>query len=250
MQSKNNSLSYTRPAKNEPAAQKTEASNTTVVLLSGESGNRMKSYGPHILQKIPNGETLIEYQVRTIKKHIPYCEIILSYNENADKLSKKIPDCVRIVENQLRDTNEVEEMRLCINNTTTDNILFICSDMFFDDKMFSCINNKSFHKGRSFLIYENRGMIGSDSIGITIVRNRATILSYGLEKKWGRIFFAGKDDIKSLKNFCREPNNKRLFMHEAVNKLLEKGSMAAYNPECLLYRVESLGDIRKIPEGV
>lgn len=240
-------MSYTRPAKNEEAKQNTTTS-TTVVLLTGNSGYRMKSYGPPILQKMPNGELLMDHQVKIIKKCIPYCDIIISCNSNIDKIVKKKPSGVRLIENQLHDSNEVEEVRLCLNNAVTDNVLFICSDMYFDETVFSGININKFNENKSFIIYDTNGSISSDSIGVTITKNRATIMSYGLVNKWARFFFLGKNDIKSFTNFCKEPNNKRLFMHEAINNLLEKKSINAFNPSCTLYRIESISDMEKLPK--
>lgn len=237
-----NDSSYTRPAKsNKEQKSNQNKSDITVVLLAGNPGHRMKSYGLPLLQTIPSGEILMHHQINVINKCLPNSEIIISCSDYVNKIYKLKPSNVRIVENKSEDTNEVEEMRLCLNNITTDNVLFICSDMYFSEK---CISDLVFEK--SFIVYDTKNLINQDSIGVTVVNKKATIMSYGISNKWGRIFYTSKQDLKMLRNFCRNEKNEKLFIHEAINYLLERCNIYAFNHDSVMYRVESASDVREM----
>lgn len=231
-----NSDSYARPAKRSPKKE-----GITVVLLAGNLGIRMKTYGPQCLQKI-DGDTLLDLQVKAIKEALPNSEIIITCREYVDKISKAKPDCVRLVESQIEDTNEVEEIRLAINNCTTDNLLIIGSDVFFDKNML-----KDLDFSRSFVIYETKGVMRPDSVGMTIVNGKATIMSYALGKKWTRIAHINKSAKRSLNNFCKQPNNSKMYAHEALNYVMDKNPVYAHEKK-LIYCIDRIDDLKGLEE--
>ena len=232
-----NSKRFTRPSKKEADM------GTTVVLLAGNLGYRMTTFGPQCLQKLSNGDFLLDHQVKTIKECLPRSEIIITCRDYIQKMVRHKPDGVRLVESKLEDTNEVEEIRLAINNCTTDNMLFIQSDTFFEKNVL-----KGLDFSRSFVIFETKGMMRHDSVGVTVVNSKATIMSYAVDKKWGRIFNINKTAKKSLNNFCRNDAHKKMYAHEALNYVMDKCPVYAIETKDLLYCVDRIDDVEGLGE--
>lgn len=226
-----------------PAKRKTGPSNTTAVLLAGNPGWRMKSYGPQCLQKLSNGKLLLDKQIDSIKSVLPKSEIIISCKDFLTKILNNKPDDVRVVQSQIVDSNEVEEIRLCLNNITTDNVLFICSDMYFDKNLFSDVDFND-----SFAIYENSNMMSYDSVGMTVVNGKATIMAYGVDNKWTRVFYVNRRGKISLNNYCKNENHKKMFAWEAINYVMDKAPVSAIKTNSKVFCVENTNDVRKLKE--
>jgi len=224
-----------------PARKKEVPSDITVVLLAGNPGWRMKSYGPQCLQKLSTGQTLLDKQVSSIRAVLPESEIIITCKDYLTKILNNKPYDVRVVQSQIEDSNEVEEIRLALNNTITDNVLFVCSDMYFDRNIF---NSVDFNE--SFVLYETNNMMASDSVGVTIVNGKASIMSYGIDNKWARIFYVNQRGKVSLNHYCKNEQNQKMFAWEAVNYVVDKSSVFAYRTDSNLYCVENTNDIRKL----
>ena len=89
----------------------------SVVILAAGMNYRAKSYGPKCLLTDKNDITLLSLQINNIRAVYPESEIILTVGFEADKILKKVPSDVRIIENQLyENTNTIEEIRLSLNN--------------------------------------------------------------------------------------------------------------------------------------
>lgn len=228
-----NSSSYSRPAK-----QTSEQHKTTVVLLAGNLGFRMTTYGPQCLQKLSDGDFLLTHQVKAIRHCIPNCEIMITCREYSDKLLRNKPDDVRLIETR-SETNEVEEIRVALNNSITDSVLFIGSDTYFDKNLLNGLD-----LSRSFVIFETQGMMRPDSVGMTVSNDKATIMSYSLDKKWVRIFNINKTGKISLNNFCKQEDNKKMYAHEALNYVMDKCPVYAYETKSKVYCIDRVDDLK------
>jgi choline kinase len=189
-------------------------------ILSAGLGARIKTYEPRSLIKI-NGKTLIERQIAAINNNFNDPEIIGVFGPGINKISKAMLGKIRIVENQnYESTNNSESLRLAINNCLTKSVMFFHGDILFTNGIF-----ESLDFSKSFILYEDRGMIDEKEIGVTVIKNNATILSYGLEDKWCQIAFLQKKELKILRsifsNFSK--HDKKMLTFEVINKIIELG---------------------------
>lgn len=198
---------------------------TAIIILSAGVGNRIKSNEPRSLIKIGN-KTLIEHQIDSIECSIENSEIIGVFGYAIEKIIKKIGQQIRIVENQIyQQTNGSESLRLAVNNTTKNNILFFHGDLYFNKET---LENANFKK--SFLVVDSTGMMKSKEIGVTIQKKKATILSYGLPTKWCQIAFITGKELRIMKNIFSKfhGSQKKLLSFEIINKMISMGA----NFEC------------------
>jgi len=200
---------------------------TTIIILAANIGYGMRSYGPKSLININNNETLLEYQLNLIQTSFPNSDVILVVGFSADRLIKKCPSGIRIVENQLYETtNEVEQMRLALNCTLTDNVLIIKDDIIFNQDTLYSIS-----KENSCIIYDSSNRIDSNNIGVTVVNNYATYFSYDIDTKWCHILYLTQKENKILKNLCNKKDRAKMYLHEVLNLMLNKiGKIKAIEP--------------------
>lgn len=207
-----------------------DRSDITVVILAANIGYGMKSYGPKTLFNINDKETLLEYQINILQTTFPKCEIILVVGFQADRIIKKCPPGIRIVENQLYETtNEVEQIRLALNCTLTENVLIIKDDIVFNAETL-----RSITRDKSCLIYDSKNQIDNENIGITVVDDVATIFAYGINTKWCHIIYLTKKELNILKSICNRRNLERLYLFEVLNTMLKRiGKMKAIEPQAM-----------------
>ena len=199
---------------------KKEADKMGFAILSAGLGARIKTYEPRSLLKI-NGKTLIERQVSAINNNFNDPEIIGVFGPGVNRISKTMLGKIRIVENQnYESTNNSESLRLAVNNCLTKSIMFFHGDILFTNGLFESLD---FNK--SFILYEDRGMIDEKEIGVTVINNNATILSYGLEEKWCQIAYLHKRELKILRNIFSNftKHDKKMLTFEIINKIIELG---------------------------
>lgn len=214
-----------------------------VIILSAGVGSRIKSNEPRSLIKI-GGKCLIEHQIDIINNNIENHEIIGVFGYSIDKIIKKMAGKLRVVENQIyQSTNNSESLRLAVNNTNKNNILFFHGDLYFNDAIFKNANFK-----KSFLIIDNKQMMKSKEIGITMQSNKATILSYGLSTKWCQMAFITGKELKILKNILHklQGNQKKLLSFEIINKMISMGAnFECYEPKNMsIIEIDCIKDIK------
>ena len=214
--------------------------NIVFVILSAGVGNRMRSYGPKCLFKTSE-ETILDKQISTIKSNFLNNEIILVVGFEANKVIKKISDDIRVVENQLyQATNSAESLRLAINNSVADKIFFIHGDLIFNKETF---DNLDFSK--SFVVVDSKNQINDDEVGITIVNNRATFFSYGLDTKWCQMAYIRGKEFSILKSLYSKPGKDKLYTFEMLNMIIDKkGVLLAVEPEDMYIKeIDSFKDL-------
>ena len=87
-------------------------------------------------------------------------------------------------------------------------------------------------------------MMKQDSVGMTIVNGKTTIMSYSLDNKWGKIFNVNNASKKRLNQFCRQDGNTKMYAHEALNYVVDKNPVYAYECKGILYSVERVDDLK------
>tara|TARA_R110002051_G_scaffold8124_1_gene34611 strand:- start:1948 stop:2676 length:729 start_codon:yes stop_codon:yes gene_type:complete len=218
-------------------------SDIAVIILSAGVGSRIKSNEPRSLIKI-GGKTLIEHQINFVENNIEDAETIGVFGYSADKIIKKIAGKIRIVENQIFDkTNNSESLRLAVNNTNKKNILFFHGDLYFNHEILDDANFK-----KSFIIVDNKGMMKNKEIGVTMSKNKATILSYGLSTKWCQIAFMTGRELKILRSILNKlrGSRKKLLSFEIINLIISSGgNFECHEPNNMsIIEIDSIKDIK------
>lgn len=221
----------------------------SVVVLSSSIGHRMKTYGPKSLLKITESQTVLDLQIQTISMVYPNSEIVLVVGFEADKVIKRTPENVRIVENQLyQTTNTIEEARLALNNVVNDKILIIHGDL-----LFSCEAIDNLTKDGSCAVVDSHNQIAEDEVGVTVVDGNATVFSYGISRKWCQIVYLCGKELKYFKSFCCDREKRKLYVYEGLNSILDKnGIIKAIEPKDMsIVKIDSAKDFKEIKdEGV
>lgn len=196
----------------------TNIDNVTVIILAANINYGMKSYGAKSLINVNSKETLIEYQIRIIRESFVNPDIIIVVGFSADRVIKKCPSNVRIVENiNFENTNEIEQLRLALNCSIYENALIIKDDVIFNVSTLKNVVND-----RSFVVYDSQGQIDSNNIGINVINGFATFFTHESLNKWCHITYLINKELKIIRGICNNREKAKLYLFEALNLMLEK----------------------------
>jgi len=206
---------------------KVDRNDITIIILAANIGYGMKSYGPKSLLNINPNEILLEYQLNLLQTSFPNSDILVVVGFLADRLIKRCPPGIRIIENQLfESTSEVEQMRLALNCTLTDNVLVIKDNIVFNEDTLYCIS-----KDQGCLIYDSNNQIDTSNIGLTVIDGYATTFAYEIEDKWCHIAYLTKRETQILRTICNKRERGKMYLHEALDITLQRiGKMRAIEP--------------------
>lgn len=199
--------------KNQPTIQ--------VIILAAGAGARTRSYEPRCLLKF-EGKTILDHQLEAVNEILIKSEISIVGGIEGNKIIKKIDNNIRFVENQLyENTNSGESLRLGVNNSLLDNVLFFHGDLIFNSKVFDGVN---FDK--SFVLVDSSGQMSEKEVGATVVEDKLTVLSYNLPTKWCQIAYLNKPECDILRKLLirQDFDTKYLLTFEVLNKMIELGA--------------------------
>jgi choline kinase len=213
-----------------------------VIILAAGVGSRTKSYEPRCLLKYGN-KTILDNQLNIFKNKFNNAEISVVCGFDTHRMIRKIDKRARVVENtNYENTNNGESLRLGINNSMLDNIIFLHSDLIISDTLFDKV---SFDK--SFIFVDSQNKFDDKEVGVTIVNNKANILSYSLPTKWCQIAYLNQNETAILRKLLMKPeiNSKILLTFEIINKIIEHGgSFECYEiGNTFIKEIDTLKDI-------
>jgi choline kinase len=213
-----------------------------VIILSAGIGARTKSYEPRCLLRW-NGKTILENQIDIVNDRFNKCDISVVCGHDINKIIRKVGKTVRIIENQIYETtNSAESLKLAVNNTHLDNIMFMHGDLIITPDIFNKIN-----LNESFLLVDSGTKFEEKEVGVTVVNGKATVLCYNLSTKWCQIAFLAENESNILRKILlrNDFNSKFLLTFEVVNKIIEAGgSFKCVEVEnSFIKEIDSLKDI-------
>ena len=212
-----------------------------VAILAAGVGVRIKSHEPRSLLKIRD-RALIDYQIDAINGYFNTVDIVCVVGYDAQRVIKRVRDSARIVENQLFDsTNNSESLRLALNNTHSQGVLFVHGDLLFNSETLMLDYSKS------FVVIDTKGQMEKKEVGLTLESNgNASIFSYGLECKWAQIAYITGKELRIAKQLFMkfETQHKKMLSFEILNKIIEQGgAFKCHEPEGM--RILEIDKIRK-----
>lgn len=232
----------TQPKRDKPTAPPAKHSNVSVIILGGSLGYRMKSYGPKSLLKLSDGQTILEKQVVAINQCFDNPEIILTIGEKADKVIKKRPHNIHLIENELYNiTNNAAETRLGINACTNRKILIIDAGVIFNHHAITDIMDRS-----SIIISDK--YIQESEVGVTVIDGMASIFSYELHTKWCKIVSLIGKELDLFRKFINNRDRSKHFMFEIMNDVINSGGkFVALCPEKMkIKNIHSIEDLHNV----
>jgi len=218
-----------------------------IIIPAAGLGKRMKSYGPKPLIKIKNDITILDNQLRLLKKSVPISNIILVCGFQADVLMRNTPSNIIKIENEDYENNNVVRsigigLRACMND-----VMVVYGDLVFNDY---CISAIDFNKS-SMLACDN--IMDDQEVGCT-VNNRGFVenMMYELDKKWGQITFFKGRELGMLKEVCWSPENNNIFGFEAINKIIDKGGKFLYcqHDKAKVIDIDTSKDLERVKEVI
>lgn len=189
-----------------------------IIILSAGIGARIKSYEPRSLIRIKKTESLLEHQISLFNENINKCSITTVVGYSANKVIRKVQGKTKIVENQLYESsNNSESLRLALNNSSYDRIMFIHGDLYFDDSIFKYMNFNE-----SFVLSSQ--LFAEKEVGLMNVNGYATIFSYSLPVKWAQIAFLKDKELDLLRKiYLKDEDFKYNLTFEMLNKVIDSG---------------------------
>ena len=192
-----------------------------IVILAAGIGARTKSYEPRCLLKFNNKKTIVENQMDILGNIFNKAEISIVGGFGIDKIIRKIGKRARVIENQMYETtNSGESLKLAVNNSLLDNVLFLHGDLVISEELFNTAN-----VNQSFLLVDSSGKFEEKEVGVTVVDKKATVLSYNLPTKWCQIAFLAENELAILRRLFLKSdfNPKFMLTFEIINKIMENG---------------------------
>lgn len=224
-----------------PAKKNIIDNNIDVVILAAGAGRRMRSFGSKSLLPVKNN-TLIDYQIETIKTYLPNADIVAVLGYEIDKIYKHIPSFVRVVENERYETTtSTRSAFIGIRACSKNNILIINGDLYFNNKLFEiCINESS-------ILVDKSGMISSNKLGVITDNGYVSCFNFDINVKWGQAFNLYANDIEIFQKICIE-TKQEVIISEILQTMINKNiSIKTMEPKGMqLVEIDSYKDLERI----
>ena len=212
--------------------------NNTFIILAAGAGRGMACYGPKCLLTYQN-ETVLDYQIKTIRNFDLNAEIIVVAGFHARRIIGKMDHRIRIIENVRYDeTNSVESLRLALNACIPGNVYVIHGDIIFSPAALSP------KKEECWVFVDDCGRIPKTEVGAVSVDGSVTNLSYGLKQGWGQIAYITYEHFEEAKKIL-SIIDKNSSTFEFINKMIKRGvKFVPYkNNKCVLKEIGSIKDL-------
>lgn len=222
---------------------KKDQTKVSIILLAAGPGNRMKSLGVRSLIKLPNGDSVLEYQLKTINTVFNNNETILVTGHEADKVMNRTPiNIVKIENERYETTNVARSISIGLRACTTDHVFVIYGDLLFNEEALRIPLEYS------SLLIETHGLMKDSQIGCNIDRDNIELLLYGLENKWAQIIYLTNKELKLFKHIAWNRNNEKKFGFEIINEVIDSGGRftAIKNTLAKVFDIDSGKDLEKV----
>ena len=190
----------------------------TIIIAAAGAGRRMKSYGPKSLLTI-KGKTILSRQLEEIRTEFPTANIVLVCGFEADKvMDRACGDIITLENENYQDTNITRSVSIALRAINTSRVLIMCGDLVFskgtlkhvDCKVSSILANKNKHK--------------SSEVGCVINQDKnIENMMYDLDLKWAQVIYLQDRALQIFKKLVFDRSNKKLFLFEIINKLVDSG---------------------------
>ena len=214
-------------------------SNMLIVIPSAGIGKRMRSHGPKATIELSDGETVINRQVKILKKIFPKSKIAIIVGFQKDKF-EKIQNVHYIDNDNYENTNVTYSINLALQKFNCSSVLLIYGDLVFTKDIF--VNMPHL---KSWICLDNQQNHRSNEVGINVVDDKVVHFSYGLQNKWAQIAFLKGFELELFKNIASKNSSMKKFCFEIFNEIIDmNGEFDCYtNKKWKMVEIDTIKDI-------
>ncbi|HAI17828.1 MAG TPA: hypothetical protein DCM10_07345 [Xanthomarina gelatinilytica] len=217
----------------------------TVIIPAAGTGRRMKTYGPKPMINIGK-KTILQRQIDIIKEYFKSVRFIIVTGFESDKLIQNSPKDFIKLENELyKETNVARSVSIALNAVESDRVLVLMGDLVFSKEAIGMLDYNSSCTSASIDSHREA------EVGCIISKNGVLLnMMYDLELKWNQIVYLQGKELKLFKEACTKRRNKKLFLFEIMNKVIDKGGKikCIINDKIKVIDVDNSKDLLKIKE--
>lgn len=222
----------------------------SIVIPAAGLGSRMKSYGPKSLTKIKDDITIIDNQLKHIKRYFRGSQVIVVAGFEAEKVKRKFAGTsVQVVENhQYEETNVAASIAIGINEAKHRDVIIIYGDL-----VFNAYTLKAPFGSYSLVITDGFGNMGNNEVGCVVQDHTVEHMMFDLPEKWAQIsYFRGKE-LKLLEEillFGDTAKSWQRFGFEIINIIINSGgTFGAVTPQRMrVIDIDSSRDLAKVEQ--
>tara|TARA_R100000005_G_C4996897_1_gene203680 strand:+ start:1748 stop:2449 length:702 start_codon:yes stop_codon:yes gene_type:complete len=217
----------------------------TVIIPAAGTGRRMKTYGPKPMINIGK-KTILQRQIDIIKQYFKSVRFIIVTGFESDKLIQNSPKDFIKLENELyKETNVARSVSIALNAVESDRVLVLMGDLVFSKEAIGMLDYNSSCTSASIDSHREA------EVGCIISKNGVLLnMMYDLELKWNQIVYLQGKELKLFKEACTKRRNRKLFLFEIMNKVIDKGGKikCIINDKIKVIDVDNSKDLLKIKE--
>lgn len=191
-----------------------------IIILGDKFQRGLKSKGCAALLRAGTTETLLELQIKNIRKIYSDADITYIYGFDSQKFLSFIDSKnlnVKTVFNKNFDRyNEAYSLRVALDNVenVSDALLFN-GYILPSYKMFKTLDQK---QSKVFIHTSLKGRLGC------IINNeKIEHIFFGLNNYLQDMYYIQKHDLEKIKNICSAEGNRNCFLFEIINLAIDKG---------------------------
>ena len=217
----------------------------SIIIPAAGMGYRMKSYGPKALIKLNKRYTLIERQVRILKKNYPKSEIFVVVGFESEKIISALSKYpVKFIFNPIHEeTNVLYSIGLAIRASSFDEVIIAYGDLIFNHKAIKDL------RGNSKVVVETNGFMKKEEVGVVLSSdNFVTNMSFGIDLKWGQIAYLKEKELEIFKQISTQKECKNWFGYEGINYVIENGGkIESFDHKSIrIFEIDGAKDLEKI----
>lgn len=192
----------------------------SIIIPAAGMGYRMKSYGPKALIKLNTKYTLIERQVRILKKNYPNSEIFIVVGFESEKIISALSKySVKFIFNPIhQETNVLYSIGLAIMSASFDEVIVVYGDLIFNHKAVKDL------RGNSKIVVDSNGFMKKEEVGAVVSDdNLITNMSFGIDLKWGQIAYLKDKELQIFREISTRNECRNWFGYEGINYVIDNG---------------------------
>ncbi len=199
---------------------------TKFVILNAGEGHRTKSYGPKCLFELANKDTILERQIKNIKRAFTEADIYYILGFESHKVLKKNKDKIDKSNHIITDyqnTNQTKAIYDSIIRFNIEDCFIVFGDIVFDEKHFP-------QKPTTTTLYTSQNHV-KNKIGINSNNGEASYMMWGLKNTWSEICYLNKDMINFIRNEVKSNSFwNRAYLIEIINYAIDCGHSVDVEP--------------------
>jgi len=210
----------------------------TIIVPTAGVGRRMKSYGPKSLIELFTDETILSRQLAIFEQCFPFAEVIFVVGFESDKIVKKLPKNVKVIENELFETTGVvRSIGMGLRVASNDSVMVVYGDTVFDEEAIT-----SLFREESAIAAYTAGK--KDEVGIiTNSQGYAENLTYISKKSWSHLAFFPNKELDMARRFCYNRSNYMKFGFELLNEIIDRGGKFKVIEDSFAIDIDTYSDL-------